>query len=167
MKTFSGVYRITNKKNGKFYIGCSVCIATRWRSHISALKRGRHSSSIWIYDWRTYGPDTFEVEVLEEIDPNDRQFMLERESFWIQELKPQYNGQSDKMAHGNKAYWEDYQERQRGSVYQFKLFQPRQLGHLTTNLEPKIRVRRKRSIKSSVTWQQGNLFEQVCEYSYE
>ena len=36
MKNFqkiSGVYKITNKINGKFYIGSSINIKRRWESH--------------------------------------------------------------------------------------------------------------------------------------
>lgn len=39
-----GVYKITNKETGKFYIGSSVDIRQRWYAHKSKLRRGVHSN---------------------------------------------------------------------------------------------------------------------------
>lgn len=40
----SGVYVITNLVNGKFYIGSSVGINTRWWNHLVDLRNGTHEN---------------------------------------------------------------------------------------------------------------------------
>ena len=38
----SGIYKITNKVDGKFYIGSSKNLHKRWLSHRSELRRNHH-----------------------------------------------------------------------------------------------------------------------------
>jgi group I intron endonuclease len=41
-----GVYSITNKNNGKIYIGASIDIEHRWREHVRMLKKGDHCNRL-------------------------------------------------------------------------------------------------------------------------
>lgn len=45
-KVETGVYKITNCKNGKFYIGQSKNIFLRWKSHTQALSDNSNESII-------------------------------------------------------------------------------------------------------------------------
>ena len=54
-----GIYKITNKLNGKVYIGQSVDIDTRWRQHINAKDDMLIHKSI-----QKYGAENFSFEVL-------------------------------------------------------------------------------------------------------
>ena len=54
-----GIYKITNKLNGKVYIGQSIDIDTRWRQHINAKDDALIHKSI-----QKYGPENFNFEVL-------------------------------------------------------------------------------------------------------
>ena len=78
------VYKITNKINGKSYIGMTVrTIEERFRSHISATRQGsnfRFHSAI-----RKYGVDCWDLEILEEND--DILFIRRREYELITEYK--------------------------------------------------------------------------------
>lgn len=80
----SGIYKITNKENGKFYIGSSFDIHGRWAGHRSLLNRGLHSCIYLQNSWTKYGSDSFEFSILEEAD-KDR--LLEREQYWLNETK--------------------------------------------------------------------------------
>lgn len=62
----SGLYKILNKENGKFYIGSSNDLDERKCSHFSDLRGGRHGN---IHMQRVYNktPDVFEFIILEEI----------------------------------------------------------------------------------------------------
>jgi group I intron endonuclease len=69
----AGVYCIENMVNGMKYIGQSKCIASRWRSHISELRNGKHSSYWLQSDWDKYGEDAFCFYILKQIDdPEER-----------------------------------------------------------------------------------------------
>ena len=54
-----GIYKITNKLNGKVYIGQSIDIDTRWRQHINAKDDMLIHKSI-----QKYGAENFSFEIL-------------------------------------------------------------------------------------------------------
>jgi GIY-YIG catalytic domain. len=66
----SGIYKIINKKNGKYYIGSSDNILGshgRWMEHINGLKSNRHENSYLQRSWNKYGMENFEFSILEEV----------------------------------------------------------------------------------------------------
>lgn len=95
----TGIYKITNLSNQKFYIGQSRDIFTRWKAHTISLHDSCNESVIRMafakYSLREqvskagiYGNFNFEIiEICQEED------LLAREYFHIQDLKPQYNVQ--------------------------------------------------------------------------
>ena len=91
-----GIYLITNKVNGKKYVGQSIDIEERWKRHIIASKK----SELVIYRaMRKYGIDNFDFSILEEcsVDKLD-----EREIYWISELDTYNNGYN--MTIGGKGH---------------------------------------------------------------
>ena len=86
-----GIYKITNKLNGKIYIGQSVDIKKRWREHIFSslhLENKDHNSPIHLA-LAKYGKDNFTIEQIEEVE-ND--FLGEREMYWIHYYDSYNNG---------------------------------------------------------------------------
>lgn len=74
----SGIYVIANIFSGKVYVGQSVNIYARWRSHIRSMEAGCKTK---LYDaMRSYGIDAFVFRIEEECQV-DR--LSERESSWI------------------------------------------------------------------------------------
>lgn len=73
-----GIYKITAKHNGKIYIGQSVDIYNRWKSHWKQVNRG---DSDYLHNaMRKYGKDGFIFEIIEECSLD---VINEREKFWI------------------------------------------------------------------------------------
>jgi len=81
----SGIYRIQCTPTGKFYIGSSSNLPQRWREHLSKLRRGLHSNRHLQNAWNKYGEDQFTFQIIEFVMPF---YILEREQYWINELKP-------------------------------------------------------------------------------
>lgn len=84
----SGIYKITNKINNHFYIGSSYWIKHRWSQHISDLTKNKHKN---IYLQRAvikYGLENFNFEIIEYCEVNK---LFEREQFYLDTLKPDYN----------------------------------------------------------------------------
>lgn len=82
----TGIYLITNKLNGKKYVGQSVDIEKRWKQHMIDSKK----KDCAIYKAiRKYGIENLEFSILEEcsVDKLD-----EREIYWISELDTYNNG---------------------------------------------------------------------------
>lgn len=102
MENFKGgIYLITNKTNGKKYVGSTHNFTSRWRSHRSMLNRGVHFNNHLQNSWNKYGEDNFEFSILEALDEtidNFEQYLIEREEFNIQKLdcvKCGYNSRTE------------------------------------------------------------------------
>lgn len=76
-----GIYKITNLKNQKFYIGQSKNLNNREHSHFYKLEKNDHHNEILQKSFNKYGRENFIFEVLEKIDFDD--FLNEREKYWI------------------------------------------------------------------------------------
>lgn len=82
-----GVYRITNLKNGKFYIGSStINVHQRYNDHKSQLKAGIHPNIHLQRSYNKHGLEVFSFQVLEYCTN-----VLEREQHYMDTLKPEYN----------------------------------------------------------------------------
>jgi hypothetical protein len=95
----TGIYKITNLSNGKFYIGQSRDIFTRWKAHTMSLNEHSNESVISMavakYDLRTQISQAgvhgnFHFEILKTCRETD---LMEIERQYIQKLKPSYNVQ--------------------------------------------------------------------------
>ncbi len=82
----SGIYKITNTVNGKFYIGSSADINRRFYQHRRALTKRVHRNPILQKAWNKYGPEKFTFEILEECPSVN--VLLEREQYYLDLLKP-------------------------------------------------------------------------------
>lgn len=78
LKKTCGIYCITNKENGKQYIGQSVDCFERWKQHATSKKGSTGIKGAIM----KHGVDQFVFEILEECD---RDKLNEREIFYIKE----------------------------------------------------------------------------------
>ena len=76
VKKVRGIYKVTNKINGKVYIGQSVDIGRRWHQHMTAEDDSYFHKAI-----QKYGVENFEWEVIEQCKKKD---LDEREIYWIE-----------------------------------------------------------------------------------
>lgn len=65
----SGIYKIINKINGKYYIGssqniCGNCFS-RWEDHLRDLRKNKHDNPHLQNAWNKYGEDNFEFIIVE------------------------------------------------------------------------------------------------------
>jgi len=87
----SGIYRWVNLKNGKSYVGSSTNLNKRLRGYfdISFLEAEIKKSKSLIYiALLKYGYSTFQLEILELCAPEK---CIEREQYYLDLLKPEYN----------------------------------------------------------------------------
>jgi len=86
-----GIYKWTNKINGKTYIGSSVNLSLRISNYLS---RNYLSKRVSIYNSQIYNAllvhnnSDFRLEILEYCD---RSIIIEKEQYYIDKHKPEYN----------------------------------------------------------------------------
>jgi group I intron endonuclease len=85
-----GIYKITNTRNGKFYIGSSKDINRRWWEHKNDLNKKTHINAKLQNAWNFYGENQFKFEIVEEI--MDDKLLLEREQHYLNMFEPYRNG---------------------------------------------------------------------------
>ena len=105
-----GIYKITNLKNGRSYIGQSVDIKKRFNDHLSEKATGH--GKLFAEDLRRYDKTDFSLQVLEECE---KDCLLELERKYINDINPEYNeirfgGERDaefreKVSAGVKRWW--------------------------------------------------------------
>lgn len=80
----SFIYKVTNDKNEKIYIGKTEHInpEDRWKEHLQDYKRERCEKRPLYEAMKKYGIEHFHFEVIEETDNSE-----EREKYWINELR--------------------------------------------------------------------------------
>lgn len=88
----SGIYKITNLVNNKFYVGSSVNLYNRKHTHSTYLAKNLHHNPHLQSSYNKYGKDNFLFEVIEYCN---KETLEEREQYYMDTLFPQYNIRSD------------------------------------------------------------------------
>ena len=89
-----GVFQIKNKANGKIFIGSSVNLPARLNRCRFELKTGVFQNTLLQDEWEQFGPDMFEIQELERLEPeedpayNPAEDLLVLEALWIEKLSP-------------------------------------------------------------------------------
>lgn len=103
-----GVYTITNKTNGKVYVGSSKDVSERWKQHQRELIRNVHINKYLQYSWNKYGKEAFVFCLVERCGVSER-FVLEQERLDRAKLnKDKYYNLHYKARGGNPGspFWE-------------------------------------------------------------
>jgi group I intron endonuclease len=82
----SGIYKIINRTNGKYYIGSSNNIKRRWIDHKKMLKGNRHDNQYLQNAWNKYGENSFDFVIEKEI-PQNKLIEVEQKYFDDTQLK--------------------------------------------------------------------------------
>lgn len=81
-----GIYRITNLRNGKSYIGkTGMNFGDRWDNHRALLRSEKHDNPYLQHAWNKYGESAFEFAIVEEVE--DAGVLDELEIRYIAEYK--------------------------------------------------------------------------------
>jgi hypothetical protein len=93
-KSKKGVFQIKNKINGKVLIGSSTDLNAIWNRQRAQLNFGSHPNKELQSDWKKYGQDNFEYEiisVLKEKENEDKDYSMdvkELEVLFVEEMQP-------------------------------------------------------------------------------
>ena len=84
-----GIYKITNIKSNKYYIGSDSNILkhTRWSDHKSKLRRNIHYNTHMQNAWNKYGEKMFKYEVLEKFEDKTAEELSDIEQKYLNNAK--------------------------------------------------------------------------------
>lgn len=85
-----GIYKIENKITSKVYVGSSLNVFSRWRSHKATLGKNKHHSKKLQNAWNKYGESCFSFSIVEEVF--DPQHLITREQFWSDKMNAAQQG---------------------------------------------------------------------------
>jgi group I intron endonuclease len=77
----SGIYKIINVINNKFYVGSSVDLRKRKSKHFSELRHAKHNNKHLQRAWDKYGESSFIFVIIEELTRDDD--LLAAENIWL------------------------------------------------------------------------------------
>jgi len=87
-----GVYQVRNTRNGKALIATSLDLNAALNRHRAQLRMGGHRNRGLQNDWNTMGPEVFEFEILDTVEPSEEpnydptDDLKELESMWLDKL---------------------------------------------------------------------------------
>ena len=110
-----GIYKITNKINGKVYIGQSVNIEHRWKVHLSRYRTGRNSHTRLYKAMKKHGIENFIFEIICQCSENE---LDELEIFYIKKYDSYLHGYNGTLGGGgmhvrNKTFSDETREKLR------------------------------------------------------
>jgi hypothetical protein len=89
-----GVFQIRNTVNGKVLIGTSVNLPAILNRHKAELALGGHRNRALQQDWNEFGPEAFELTVLDTLPVSDKPAynpagdLKALEEMWLEQLMP-------------------------------------------------------------------------------
>ena len=92
-----GIYTIRCIPTDKVYVGSSIKIESRWRSHISLLKKNEHHSKKLQSEFNQYGLNAFSFTIVEELLDGD---LFDAEYTWVKQLDSCETGLNIKDSEG-------------------------------------------------------------------
>lgn len=84
----TGIYKITNLVNNKFYIGSSTNLKLRKINHFSRLKNNNHANKHLQSSYNKYGKENFIYEIIAFCPP---EYIIKFEQWFLDNMKPKYN----------------------------------------------------------------------------
>lgn len=127
----SGIYHIVINETSHQYVGSAQDLRKRLNSHRTALIRRKHENYRMQECYDKYSIDSFEFEILEFCNISD---LLQRESYYIKQLKPDLNIVQDpvelnrddsfkeKISKSKKEYYKTYRPINITKIYQYDLY---------------------------------------------
>ena len=85
----SGIYKIYCKETNKYYIGQSVNVENRLKTHLNELKNNKHINQELQSDFNSYGEDSF---IFEKIKDSEEQFLNMFEKYYMEYYDSLANG---------------------------------------------------------------------------
>lgn len=146
----SGIYSITQLSTGLRYVGSAVNLRQRFARHKQDLRAQRHHNQKLQRSWNKYGESDF---LFGEIEKCEESRLVEREQFWMNEIKPYFNilrtaysargyrhdeAAKEKMSAASLRFWRGITKEQREK-------RGRQQSEIATGLKHTEETRRKMS----------------------
>ena len=107
IKRMSGIYKIINKTNGKYYIGKAANVYSRFKwEHVVDLNKNQHHNKYLQNSWNKYGQENFECFLIEKV-PVDNLTAAEQKYLDIAKLDGKHKCYNIDMTSEGRGYGEN------------------------------------------------------------
>ena len=147
----SGIYKIVNKVNGKYYVGSSRNLTRRWESHQYYLNKNIHCNTHLQAAWNKYGRKNFSFEIIQRIEPEN---LLTEEQYYLDKarIEPYKYYNSTYIAGGGWNFPPEIMKKiRKNHKYYSGVENPRYGTHLSKKTKQKISIRLNDRILSAET----------------
>lgn len=143
------IYQITNKLNGKLYIGQTIkTVEYRFKKHLSDAKR--KASTVFQRALRKYGEDNFILSVLDKADSLDE--LNSKEIFYIKQLESLCSQKGyNELIGGGSSQCSDYTRRKRSKSLKGLKRTPEQVQNMKDYWTPDKKLERSLKTKGKST----------------
>lgn len=83
-KSSSGIYKIVNIINGKYYVGSAKNFTKRWKDHRWELNSNKHNNAYLQHAWNKYGKENFKFII---VKPTSLEMVLLEEQMYLDVAK--------------------------------------------------------------------------------
>jgi len=137
----TGIYKITNLKNNKFYIGSSISsLKKRLQHHKNKLENNIHKNNYLQNSYNKYGVDNFKFEIIEFLEPEYCRF---KEQYYLDNYKCHYNiNRCATGGHGGSLTKEDILDIFKLSKAGFKPLKISEFKNITRNIVQQVLARK-------------------------
>lgn len=144
----TGIYKITNKINNKFYYGSTMNnFSTRWRGHKTKLNKNTHHNIHLQAAWNKYGASAFEFSIILKCMPDECLIHEQRylDLYWDNGLNCYNRSPTAKNTFGVKKTSEA-----REKIRNRMLGNQINIGRIPTNITREKMSRAKRGVKKRI-----------------
>jgi len=157
-----GIYKITNKINGKMYIGSSKDIFGRWKTHIEDLTLDRHHSYKLQKEWFKFSLIDFTFEIIEIV--NDKELLLDIEQKWMD----YYQCYEDNIGYNVSISSKECKTKLSVKIEQDKINkEKRELLKSKSPIKPIIKTPKKKEIRNKFLDSDNRIIQAIAEHDVE
>lgn len=148
----TGIYKIINLIDGKYYVGSSTNIYKRWKEHIRLLNNNQHHNDHLQYAWNKYGKKSFNFVIVENTEITSIK-IIEQKYLDVAKYEPDKSYNLNYDATGGKISEYSKEKIKKNKLEYWTNFEKRKMqSEKLKKIKSTPEMRQSQSIRAKVLW---------------